>query len=86
MQQFDYFLKVDSPLQPNGVFYHDVNGYLVSRRMVGQRPDYEWDYKPEDKINANTYPICSFGYVVDGRNKVFSKLFSSYSSRTEPKG
>lgn len=63
-QQFDYFVKVDSALKSNGEFFHDVNGYLVSKRKIGQRLDYEWTYKPEDKINANTYPMCSFGYII----------------------
>ena len=74
--QYDYFLKIDSPLSTNGVFYHDSNGFLVSKRKVGERPDYEWNYKNEDKINANTYPMCSFGYFVDGNKKVKLILFS----------
>jgi hypothetical protein len=47
-----------------------MNGYLVSKRKVGYRPDYEWVYKVEDKINANTYPVCSFAYMVDSAQKV----------------
>ena len=41
-----------------------MNGYLVIGRKIGERPDYEWDYKEEDKINANTYPVCSFAYAI----------------------
>lgn len=46
------------------------------KRKVGYRPDYKWDYKPEDKINANTYPMCSFAYAIDGDKKVTTILYS----------
>ncbi len=46
------------------------------KRKVGYRPDYKWDYKPEDKINANTYPMCSFAYAIDGDKKVITILYS----------
>ena len=42
---YDYFLKISSPIDSNGEFYHDVNGYLVSKRRIGQRLDYEWIYR-----------------------------------------
>lgn len=57
------------------------------KRKVGYRPDYKWDYKPEDKINANTYPMCSFAYAIDGDKKLviftdraqgFAQFDSSY--------
>lgn len=73
----DYFLKIDTGLDFKGEFYHDMNGYLVSKRGIGQRLDYEWTYKPEDKINANTYPACSFFYAHSGNQKVYIYLFSS---------
>lgn len=60
----DYFLKIDSSIKGNDEFYHDMNGYLVSKRKIGSRPDYNWIYKQEDKINANTYPMCSFAYAI----------------------
>ncbi len=44
-QMFDYFVKIDSTVKSNGVFYHDMNGYLVSKRKVGERLDYEWNYR-----------------------------------------
>lgn len=66
----DYFLKIDTGLDFKGEFYHDMNGYLVSKRGIGQRLDYEWTYKPEDKINANTYPACSFFYAHSGNQKL----------------
>lgn len=69
-QMFDYFLKVDSTVKSRGPFYHDVNGYLVSQRKIGERLDYDWIYRNEDKINANNYPMCSFGYVIQGDRKV----------------
>jgi len=53
-----------------------MNGYLVSKRKAGYRPDYEWTYKPEDKINANTYPTCSFAYAIQGDKKVYIFIFS----------
>jgi hypothetical protein len=43
----------------------------VINRKVGVRPDYRWDYKPEDKINANTYPVCSFAYALAAGKKVY---------------
>ena len=67
----DYFIQVESNIQSEDEFYHDVNGYLVSRRKIGWRPDYKWDYKGEDKINANTFPMCSFMYAIQGDRKVF---------------
>lgn len=66
----DYFIKIDSGVDSKGEFLHDMNGYLVINRKVGVRPDYRWDYKPEDKINANTYPVCSFAYALAGGKKV----------------
>lgn len=74
--QNDYFIKVESTINSNGEFYHDSNGYLVIKRKVGERPDYKWDYHPEDKINANNYPMCSFAYAIQGDQKVFPLLFS----------
>jgi len=47
-----------------------MNGYLVINRKVGVRPDYQWNYKAEDKINANTYPVCSFAYALAAGKKV----------------
>ena len=39
----DYFLKVESNIvNENSEFYHDSNGYLVSKRKIGYRPDYNW--------------------------------------------
>jgi hypothetical protein len=39
----DYFLKVESNIvNENNEFYHDANGYLVSKRKIGYRPDYNW--------------------------------------------
>jgi hypothetical protein len=74
--QNDYFIKVESTINSKGEFYHDSNGYLVIKRKVGERPDYKWEYRPEDKINANNYPMCSFAYAIDGDQKVLSLLFS----------
>ncbi len=74
--QNDYFIKVESTINSKGEFYHDSNGYLVIKRKVGERPDYKWEYRPEDKINANTYPMCSFAYAIDGDQKVSLLLFS----------
>lgn len=61
---FDYFLKITTNLNSKGQFLHDMNGYLVAKRKIGERPDYKWDYKAEDKINANTYPMCTFAYAI----------------------
>lgn len=80
----DYFLKVSSAVAGDE-FYHDMNGYLVSKRKIGFRPDYEWKYKPFDKINANTYPACSFAYILQDHKKVALLLFSLSASSTEPK-
>lgn len=73
---FDYFIKISSKIKAKGEFYHDMNGYLVSKRKIGERLDYEWTYHESDKINANTYPMCSFGYITDGIKKVIFSIFS----------
>ena len=46
------------------------------KRKIGFRPDYEWKYKPEDKINANNASMCSFAYIIDNNKKVMMNLFS----------
>lgn len=75
----DYFLRVESNVKsPTNEFFHDSNGYLVAKRKIGYRPDYDWVYKPEDKINANTYPACSFFYQVNEEEKVFYFLIKVY--------
>lgn len=63
-EMFDYFLKISSNINSKGQFFHDMNGYLVAKRKIGERPDYKWEYKTQDKINANTYPMCSFAYAI----------------------
>lgn len=32
---YDYFLRISSQIKGNGSFYHDMNGYLVSKRKIG---------------------------------------------------
>ena len=81
----DYFIQVESKINSRGEFYHDSNGYLVIKRNVGIRPDYTWHYKTEDKINANTYPMCSFAYGIEGDKKVSISLCSWLSLRIELK-
>ena len=63
-------MKIDSDIKNKKEFYHDVGGYLVFKRKIGYRPDYDWQYKKEDKINANNAPMCSFAYVIDAEKKV----------------
>lgn len=29
---FDYFLKIDSNVKSDGPYYHDMNGFLVSKK------------------------------------------------------
>lgn len=70
LQLSDYFLRVESRVDPRDEFFHDANGYLVIKRKVGFRPDYEWQYKVIDKIAANTYPLCSFAYAVQDQQKL----------------
>jgi hypothetical protein len=64
----DYFLQVESTVKSNTMF-HDSNGYLVSKREVDVRPDYKWDAKEGDRINANNYPACSFAYLIKDHKK-----------------
>lgn len=59
----DYFMKISSTVK-NDTLYHDSNGFLVAKRFYNQRPDYQFTAKPEDAINANTYPVCSFAYLL----------------------
>ena len=33
------------------------------------KPDYDFKMKKEDAINGNTYPVCSFAYLIDGDKK-----------------
>lgn len=64
----DYFMKVSSSVKSD-TLYHDSNGFLVSKREIDQRPDYEFKSIPGDRINANTYPVCSFAYLIDNGKK-----------------
>lgn len=43
---------------------------MVAKREINKRPDYEFIEKPEDRINANNYPVCSFAYFLDGDKKM----------------
>ena len=45
----DFYLKVESDVQsPNKDFYHDANGYLVMRRELDKRPDFDFTIAPGD--------------------------------------
>lgn len=68
-------MKIENSIVGTDEFYHDMNGYLVSKRKIGWRPDYNWNYRTDDKINANTYPMCSFAYMVSENKKVFFIIF-----------
>lgn len=64
----DYFMKVSSNVKSDTLF-HDSNGFLVSKRILNTKPDYDFKMKNEDIINGNTYPVCSFAYLIDGDKK-----------------
>lgn len=67
----DYYLRVESDVQsPDSEFYHDSNGYLVIKRRLDQRPDFEFNIDDGDSINANTYPITSFAYIRNAMGKL----------------
>lgn len=74
---YDYFLKVSSNIK-NSILYHDSNGYLVSKRVLNSRPDYNFDIIPEDIINSNTYPATAFAYLTDD-----TKKFIFFSDRAQ---
>ena len=39
----DYFIKISSNISnTNKQFYHDANGYLVMKRKVNWKPDYNY--------------------------------------------
>ena len=73
----DYFLKVSSEVS-SSTLYHDSNGYLVSRRPLNWRPDYNYEIKPEDAINGNNYPATVFAYLLDS-----DKKFVFFSDRAQ---
>ena len=63
-------MKVSSHVQSDDL-YHDSNGYLVSKRTLNHRPDdYQYDFKSGDLINGNTYPVCSFAYLLSREKKM----------------
>lgn len=64
----DYFMKVSSNVKSDTLF-HDSNGFLVSKRILNTKPDYDFKMKNEDLINGNTYPACSFAYLIDSDKK-----------------
>jgi|JI6StandDraft_1071083.scaffolds.fasta_scaffold01273_18 hypothetical protein len=67
----DFYLKVESDVQSlNKDFYHDANGYLVMRRELDRRPDFDFNIADGDNINANTYPVTSFAYIRNDLNKL----------------
>ncbi len=41
----DYFMKVESTVRSD-TLYHDSNGFLVIKRPLNWRPDYEAPIKP----------------------------------------
>lgn len=61
-------MKVSSNIKSD-TLYHDSNGFLVAKREIDQRPDYEFKPIAGDKINANTYPVCSFAYFIENGKK-----------------
>lgn len=65
----DYFMKVQSNVRSD-TLYHDANGFLVAKRPLNWRPDYVYNIKPDDIINANTYPVCSFAYLLQDNKKM----------------
>ena len=69
-------MRVKSNVQQTKEFYHDSNGFLVAKRILNTRPDYNFEHKEKDKINENTYPACSFAYIKDFNKKVIIYLFS----------
>jgi hypothetical protein len=64
----DYFLMVSSNVKSD-TLYHDSNGFLVAKRLLNKRPDYEFKVVKEDKINSNTYPVCSFAFFMEENKK-----------------
>jgi len=69
IQISDFFLRVSSTIK-NSPLYHDSNGFLVAKRYLNSRPDYKVKISPDDFINANTYPACSFAYLMEGNKKL----------------
>jgi hypothetical protein len=65
----DYFMRVSSTVKSN-TLYHDSNGFLVAKRELNSRPDYQFIVTPTDRINANTYPVCSFAYFIENDKKM----------------
>lgn len=62
-------MKVGSNIKSNEL-YHDANGFLVAKREVDKRPDYEFVPHPDDRINANNYPVCTFAYFLNRDKKM----------------
>lgn len=69
IQISDFFMRVSSSIK-NSPLYHDSNGFLVAKRYLNSRPDYNVKISPHDFINANTYPACSFAYLMEGDKKL----------------
>jgi hypothetical protein len=65
----DYFMRVSSNVKSD-TLYHDSNGFLVSKRPLNARPDYDFIINPQDRINSNTYPTCSFAYLLNDTKKI----------------
>lgn len=38
----DYYLRIKSNVNQTSEFYHDSNGFLVAKRILNSRPDYEF--------------------------------------------
>lgn len=71
----DYFMKVSSSVKSD-TLYHDANGFLVAKRPLNKRPDYQFEAKPEDIINE--IPTL---FVHSPISSIATK--NSYSSLTE---
>lgn len=55
--------RYDTNLQNNRTFYTDANGRQILKRIVDYRPT--WNYKVEEPISGNYYPVNSRIYIQD---------------------
>jgi hypothetical protein len=72
----DLYFEVITPIDNQGKFVTDSNGWLSVERQMFKHEDYEAHFPKEkwDDLNGNSYPATAFAYIKDANDKVSVNL------------